>query len=495
MSRTSAPGSSCDATPAGPHITPNAAKAEPAKLRPVTDLHCYICTPTPSFTNTSHLLTHLASKSHLRALFEIELCATQCGDEGCARALEKFHTWYYAENVGEHLVDRFIIKKGKWSREKLKPEAEEPLQEGQENIMVNGAQVLRQQEGENVMVKDTQALRQPKEEFSDRGLAEILIAAMNEDKKRKREDLSTPTLPASRLNVGILTLPCMAKGGTARSAGGRKPLASLVNEAPVKATQPPVEEQLTSSYTNTLSGESGLSQVKVEEARLSVSNPSPENEEETDINEGPDRGVIYSPRGPRLRGKVWPGMAVFDGAPSLNFMRTTPSRVFSPSGVSPFAIPVKEEKSPTSGLLNEAPSCPGALYTQGSKPGTILEPASCNSETSAKRLKHTDTPLEVIFQGVGEIDDEIDNDSDLDADAEYEIEEDLEYILREDPAKTDGNQQLKLFHQTAASNTTFPPSQVHGQVSFLRTITGSVRLIYAPPFRHQWMLRSRVHKA
>ncbi|RPB27366.1 hypothetical protein L211DRAFT_846187 [Terfezia boudieri ATCC MYA-4762] len=462
MSRTSAPESSCDAKPAGPHITPNTAKAEPAKLRPVTDLHCYICTPTPSFTNTSHLLTHLASKSHLRTLFEIELCATQCGDEGCTRALEKFHTWYYVENVGEHLVDRFIIKKGKWSREKLKSDAEEPFQEGQEN-MVNDTQVPRQQE-ENVMVNDAQALHQTKEEFNERGLAEILIAAMNEDKKRKRVDFSTPTRPASRLNVdGILTPPCTVKGPTARSAGGRKPLASLINEAPTRVTQPPIEEQLALSYTNTPSSESSLGQVKAEEAGFNAFNPSLENEEETDINEGPDRGVIYSSRGPRLRGKIWPGMAVFDGAPSLSFMRTTPSRVFSPSGAAPSTTSAREEKSPTSGHPNEAPSSPSVSHTQGSKPGTILEP-SCNSEPSAKRLKHMGSSLELIFQGVDEINAEVDNDSDLDADADYEMEEHLEYILREDLAKTDGNRQLKLSqYPTAASNTTFSPSPVCGQ--------------------------------
>ncbi|KAF8428125.1 hypothetical protein EV426DRAFT_327811 [Tirmania nivea] len=449
-------------------MTPNAVKAEPAKLRPVTDLHCYICTPTPSFTNTSHLLTHLASKSHLRTLFEIELCATQCRDEGCARALEKFHSWYYVENVGEHLVDRFIIKKGKWSREKLKSDAEEPFQEGQEIIIVNDAQVLRQQEEENVVVNEAQALRQSKEEFNEKGLAEILIAAMNDDKKRKREDFSTPTCPASQLNFDrILTPPCVAKGGRARSASGRKPLASLVNEAPARATQSPIEEQLALSYTNTSSSESSLSKVKTEEAGLSAGNPSLENEEETDINEGPDRGVIYSPRGPRLRGKIWPGMSVFDGAPSLSFMRTTPGRVFFPPGAPPSTTSVKEEKSTTSSHLNEASSSPGAACAHGTKPGAILEPASCNSETSAKRFKHTGTPLELIFQGVDEINVEVDNDSDLDADADYEMEEDLEYILREDLPKTNESQQLKFSqYPTSASNTTFPPSQVYGQVSF-----------------------------
>jgi len=491
MSRASAAvGSSCDATLVGPHIAPNTARAEPAKLLPVTDLHCYICTPTPSFTNTSHLLTHLASKSHLRTLFEIELCATQCGDEGCARALEKFHTWYYVENVGEHLVDRFIIKKGKWSREKLKSDAGELFQEGQENIMVIDAQVPRQQEEEDVVVSDAQALRQPKE-LNERGLAEILIAAMNEDKKRKREDFSTPTRPASRLNIDrILTPPSTVKGGTARSAGGRKPLATLVNEAPTRVTLLPIEEQLASS-------ESSLSQVKIEEAGFSVCNPNLENEEETDINEGPDRGVIYSPRGPRLRGKIWPGMAVFDGAPSLNFMRTTPSRVFSPPEGSSSTTSVKEGKSPTSGHSNEALSSSSAPSAQGSKPEAILEPTGCISEPSAKRLKHTSTSLELIFQGVDEISAEVDNDSDLDADADYEIEEDLEYILGGGPAKTDGNQQLKLSqYPTTTSNITFPPPPIHGQVSFF--FAGSVmlhepRLIYAPPFRHQWMLRSDVH--
>lgn len=411
--------------------------AEVNKLPAIMDLHCHACSPTPAFTNTSHLLTHLASKAHLRTLFELELCATECGDEECAKSLTKFDRWYLDNKVGMHLVDRFIIKKGKWSRERA-----------------NKQEVMAPQEGtnENPIYDPILSPQQKHGDANEPGFTVL------EDKKRKRVDNVTPNrcVPGSNPETSLKKLPGTSKMAVSKT--GRQPLASIMNEVPAEATYLLTGEQDNFSCVSDSLRESMLSSVKLESKVKpeSVADASNANyEDETEIIEGPDRGVVYSPRGPRLRGKIWPGMMVFDLPRSLskknNNQGATITKVERPNS-SASILDISSAQHSTS---CSSPTQHMDLSPQDSVEELISDSTDkvekVGTPTKKAKLRNI-TPDLCIFEKEKQ-GHEAKTDYELDADDD--VEETLEFLLRTELPKVHGSQ--NRVHSRIQPYTTQPP--------------------------------------
>lgn len=72
-------------------------------------LHCIICPKQPTFSDKSHLLTHLDSKGHLAHKHKLEMATTVLSK----RTLEAFNRWFNDHNVKSMLQDRAALKKRK----------------------------------------------------------------------------------------------------------------------------------------------------------------------------------------------------------------------------------------------------------------------------------------------------------------------------------------------------------------------------------------------
>jgi hypothetical protein len=66
-------------------------------------LICHICPKNARFSDLSHLLTHISSKSHLHSKFELELAVN---DEDAQRALAEFTSWTRQHGIGDLLRAR-----------------------------------------------------------------------------------------------------------------------------------------------------------------------------------------------------------------------------------------------------------------------------------------------------------------------------------------------------------------------------------------------------
>ena len=94
---------------------------KPIKAEPGFALICYLCPKTPQFSDLSHLLTHISSKSHLSHRFKIQL---KSKTEIAARIqLDNFENWYNVNDLDALLSDRMNTKENKKAIKK-KPAAQ-----------------------------------------------------------------------------------------------------------------------------------------------------------------------------------------------------------------------------------------------------------------------------------------------------------------------------------------------------------------------------------
>lgn len=74
-------------------------------------LLCSLCPNNPRFSDISHLLTHISSKSHLSHRFKLQI---RCQAEPSARQqLDDFETWYAEHGIGDMLSERLTAKEQK----------------------------------------------------------------------------------------------------------------------------------------------------------------------------------------------------------------------------------------------------------------------------------------------------------------------------------------------------------------------------------------------
>ena len=74
-------------------------------------LHCNICPSEPTFSDTSHLLTHIASKGHLSHYFKSQVKSRQ--DENVRHKVDIYDDWYKKNQIERLLSQRMSAKNAK----------------------------------------------------------------------------------------------------------------------------------------------------------------------------------------------------------------------------------------------------------------------------------------------------------------------------------------------------------------------------------------------
>ncbi|KAK3329756.1 hypothetical protein B0H66DRAFT_610810 [Apodospora peruviana] len=82
-------------------------KSEPASI----PLECTICPKKPAFSDVSHLLTHISSKSHLSYQFKVELRSDS--EREAREAIQLYKEWYERYGIKALLADRMAAKESK----------------------------------------------------------------------------------------------------------------------------------------------------------------------------------------------------------------------------------------------------------------------------------------------------------------------------------------------------------------------------------------------
>lgn len=71
-------------------------------------LLCSLCPNSPRFSDISHLLTHISSKSHLAHRFNLQIRGP--GEPEAQQQLDDFETWYAENGIGDMLSERLAAK-------------------------------------------------------------------------------------------------------------------------------------------------------------------------------------------------------------------------------------------------------------------------------------------------------------------------------------------------------------------------------------------------
>jgi hypothetical protein len=79
-----------------------------SKAEHIIDLICTLCPNDPRFSDVSHLLTHISSKSHLSHLHKLQI--KSLNDEASKTKLDTFEYWKHSNNIDTLLSERFSMK-------------------------------------------------------------------------------------------------------------------------------------------------------------------------------------------------------------------------------------------------------------------------------------------------------------------------------------------------------------------------------------------------
>jgi len=71
-------------------------------------LHCSICPKLPTFSDISHLLTHVASKGHLSHYYKTKI--RSAGEQQARTLIDTYDTWYDDNNIEELMAERLSMK-------------------------------------------------------------------------------------------------------------------------------------------------------------------------------------------------------------------------------------------------------------------------------------------------------------------------------------------------------------------------------------------------
>jgi hypothetical protein len=86
-------------------------KTKATKTETNIPLHCSLCPKNPQFSDVSHLLTHISSKSHLSHRFKLQIRAQS--EISAKQQLYDFDTWYRDNHLDVMLSDRLAAKEQK----------------------------------------------------------------------------------------------------------------------------------------------------------------------------------------------------------------------------------------------------------------------------------------------------------------------------------------------------------------------------------------------
>lgn len=85
----------------------------------LTLLNCSICPKHPTFSDTSHLLTHVSSKGHLSHLHKLQVRSHQ--EISAGNQLATYDQWYQNRDLGRLLSERMLQKEAKRSTKRRRP--------------------------------------------------------------------------------------------------------------------------------------------------------------------------------------------------------------------------------------------------------------------------------------------------------------------------------------------------------------------------------------
>jgi hypothetical protein len=74
-------------------------------------LNCSICPNQPTFSDTSHLLTHVSAKGHLSNLHKLQVRSHQ--EISASHQLAVYNQWYQQHDLGRLLSERLLQKESK----------------------------------------------------------------------------------------------------------------------------------------------------------------------------------------------------------------------------------------------------------------------------------------------------------------------------------------------------------------------------------------------
>lgn len=84
-------------------------------------LLCDLCPKKPRFSDVSHLLTHISSKSHLSNRFKLQIRSQ--GEPEARRLLADFDSWYADNGLEDLLSERMAAKEHKTTKRTRLPSA------------------------------------------------------------------------------------------------------------------------------------------------------------------------------------------------------------------------------------------------------------------------------------------------------------------------------------------------------------------------------------
>jgi hypothetical protein len=85
-------------------------------------LKCSICPKRPSFSDVSHLLTHVGSKGHLSHLHKLQVRSHQ--ESAAGHELAAYDRWYQQHGLGQLLSERMLQKESKKGNKRSRPTAQ-----------------------------------------------------------------------------------------------------------------------------------------------------------------------------------------------------------------------------------------------------------------------------------------------------------------------------------------------------------------------------------
>lgn len=85
--------------------------AAPSTSKDSIPLHCNICPKRPDFSDTSHLLTHIASKGHLSNYYKMKVKGST--DPASRELVEEYDDWYEEHNMQDLMRERMSQKEKK----------------------------------------------------------------------------------------------------------------------------------------------------------------------------------------------------------------------------------------------------------------------------------------------------------------------------------------------------------------------------------------------
>ncbi|KAH6691564.1 hypothetical protein F5X68DRAFT_252599, partial [Plectosphaerella plurivora] len=247
---------------------PHKGKRAEKKALPAVALVCHICEGTPTFSDLSHLLTHCSSRAHTKRHFDMK--ARGLTDESAANKLRTYKTWYEANQIGP-MINRRLVEKDAKDRvrkmETAKRNSSNPP--SKKRKMETKAPFTSSKQGKQVRNPATEQPRLPP---------------------------ALPLEPAPAFG-NLASLPFHMDANSVSAASDSHPIQPSTSNTQL----PEMASMATQGYED-------LPIPGLESPNGSVFAPSENGVEYADVVEEEDE------RQPVLKGKYWPGMAIFDSA-------------------------------------------------------------------------------------------------------------------------------------------------------------------------------------